>query len=444
MKSRITTILNDPLYKALPAAEQDFLKGIAEEYFLSFQDLRILVTIGVDLASWDESPISRIWETPPPAIKGKNRKQWSLKKISTTWEGLKTKSPVYTARNENLLNFSNVSVHTESQPEKKGENISDMGFVSESGLKMDIPEDDTTLMGRCPVASEKTRCCNLHTLDAVINCGYDCSYCTITPFYHGESIHFHKGLKEKLNKLVLDPHETYHVGTGQSSDSLMWGNKFGVLTELFNFARKNSNVILELKTKSANVSYLCENPPGRNVIATWSLNTPTIIKNEERGTASLPERIGAARKAADKGILVGFHFHPMVRYAGWQEDYREVFKLLLDTFSADEIVLISFGTLTYIKPVLKTIRSRGGKTKILQMPLEEIGGKYSYPYELKKELFQLAYESLTPWHEKIFFYLCMEDPDLWKPVFGYEYKDNEEFEKAMKHAYLNKIYNIYS
>ena len=39
----------------------------------------------------------------------------------------------------------------------------------------------------------------------------------------------------------------------------------------------------------------------------------------------------------------------------------------------------------------------------------------------------------------VFFYLCMENQRLWKPVLGYEYASNAEFEAAMKTAYLAKI-----
>jgi spore photoproduct lyase len=44
-------------------------------------------------------------------------------------------------------------------------------------------ETDKTIHGMCPVASEKTICCNLHTIDAVENCVFGCSYCTIQTFY---------------------------------------------------------------------------------------------------------------------------------------------------------------------------------------------------------------------------------------------------------------------
>jgi len=294
-------------------------------------------------------------------------------------------------------------------------------------------------LGSCPVASVGTRCCNLLTLDAVESCGFDCSYCSIQSFYNENKIGFDKDFKSKIENLVLNPDEIYHIGTGQSSDSLMWGNRNGILDTLFAFARKYPNVILEFKTKSSNISYFEEVEVPKNIIVTWSLNTQTIIDNEEHLTASLDERIESARKLANKGILVGFHFHPIVVYKNYLEEYKAVAKRLSETFTPDEVVLISMGTLTFIKPVIKKLRERELKTKILQMPFEDITGKKSYPIEIKKDMFQTLYESFTPWHNRVYFYICMEAHSLWKDVFGYEYGSNNQMEEMMKMSYMEKI-----
>jgi len=294
-------------------------------------------------------------------------------------------------------------------------------------------------LGACPVASEGTRCCNLLTLDAVESCGFDCSYCSIQSFYNQNKIGIDKDFKEKLKNLKLDPNQTYHIGTGQSSDSLMWGNRDGILDALFEFAKQNPNVILEFKTKSNNISYFLENEVPKNIICTWSLNTPTIIKNEEHLTATLEQRIASAKALADKGVLVGFHFHPIVQYENYLADYGEIYKTLQETFEPSQVVLISFGTLTFIKPVIKKLRERELKTKILQMPFETINGKQSYSLETKKEMFKHAYDSFKSWHGKVYFYLCMEDHSLWKDVFGYEYSSNNQFEDFMVSNYMGKI-----
>lgn len=294
-------------------------------------------------------------------------------------------------------------------------------------------------LGSCPVASEGTRCCNLLTLDAVESCGFDCSYCSIQSFYNENKIGIDKDFKTKIENLELNPNEIYHIGTGQSSDSLMWGNRDGILDSLFAFARKYPNVILEFKTKSKEIKYFLENEVPKNIIVTWSLNTQTIIDNEEHLTASLDDRIGSARKLADKGILVGFHFHPIVVYKDYLSEYEVICKKLVDTFTPNEVVLISMGTLTFIKPVIKKLRERELKTKILQMPFEDINGKKSYPLELKKEMFCNIFNSFKPWHQKVYFYMCMEAHSLWKEVFGYEYASNNQMEEFMKMSYMEKI-----
>ena len=73
------------------------------------------------------------------------------------------------------------------------------------------------------------------------------------------------------------------------------------------------------------------------------------------------------------------------------------------------------------------------------MPLADTAGKLSYPMKTKLNMFSYAFECLSSWRERVFFYLCMEDPKLWKPVFGFEYRCNEEFETAMKKNYTSKI-----
>ena len=412
---KFSHIVGETALASLPQAQQLFLSQQAKQYRFTQQELRQLVEISIDFNQWDEPPLQAIWPSIPEKYQApKDRKRHLFTTIKTQWQHLKDKPTHYP---ETSVQQNRSEYRIEASSDKK----------QQLGL------------GYCPVASEKTRCCNLLTLDAVDNCGFDCSYCSIQSFYHGNRISFDSHFVEKLQRLEIDPDKSYHIGTGQSSDSLMWGNRYGLLDALFEFARKHPNVILELKSKSKNISYLLQSDLPANIICTWSLNTPTIISNEEHLTATLEERLSAARQVADQGTLVGFHLHPMVFYENGQHDYAALFKQLLETFKAEEVVLVSFGTLTYIKSVIKQIRGRNFKSKILQMPLTGSDGKLSYPDETKLAMFRQAYQSLQPWHDKVFFYLCMENNRLWRQVFGYEYESNQAFEAAMKQHYLKKI-----
>ena len=390
---------------------------LIEKYNFTFSQINILKNIEKDFLMWNEKSME---ESFPRVYLEKYKGKQLSKKIFE----------YYVSIHNNLKNkpndygdFKNIKYDVRKYSFQK---------IEKKGIGL----------GACPVASEGTRCCNLMTLDAVESCGFDCSYCSIQSFYNQNKVGIDKNFKEKIQNLNLDPNETYHIGTGQSSDSLMWGNRDGILDILFEFAYNNQNVILEFKTKSNNIQYFLENDVPKNIICTWSLNTQTIVDNEEHLTASLDERINSARKLANKGVLVGFHFHPIVQYKNYLAEYKLVYDRLQDEFSTDEVVLVSMGTLTFIKPVMKQLREREMKTKILQMPFETINGKQSYSIETKKEMFKHCYDSFSSWHGKVYFYMCMEAHSLWKDVFGYEFVSNNQMEDMMKMSYWSKINNL--
>jgi len=81
----------------------------------------------------------------------------------------------------------------------------------------------------------------------------------------------------------------------------------------------------------------------------------------------------------------------MIHYADWAADYSELLGRVERGFEAHEMALVSFGTLTFTKSVIRRIRAGGLKTRILRMPLTLSDGKLSYPEEIKRQLFSHAY-----------------------------------------------------
>lgn len=412
-EEKFTLATKNGFYHKLAQNEQEFIRAKAFEFGFSHQEIKQIIDIARDLSMWDESHITEIFPQH-------TQKKVIFSRLRERYESIRNAPNSY-------ANFTLKNI------------------PSEQKYKFAVAPKEGFGLGLCPVASEKTRCCNLMTLDAVESCGFDCSYCSIQSFYNQNTITFDSGFKDKLLNLKLDQNKTYHIGTGQASDSLMFGNREGTLDALFEFARTNPNVILEFKTKSDNISYFLENAVPKNILCTWSLNTPTIITNEEHLTASLERRINAARKLADRGIKVGFHFHPIVEYVGYLDEYEGVYKTLLEKFAPSEVALVSFGTLTFIKPVIKQLREREFRTKITQIPHEDASGKTSYPEATKIEMFKHAYESFKPWQraaageERVFFYLCMEEHSLWQKTFGYNYFSNTDFERDMLNSYAQKL-----
>ena len=114
--------------------------------------------------------------------------------------------------------------------------------------------------------------------------------------------------------------------------------------------------------------------------------------------------------------------------------------LITENFIPEQLCMVALGTLTFTKANLQRLRVEGKPTKVLELPLTLTAGKYSYPLSVKKEFFSKIYSYFPKEYKKeVFFYLCMEDPSLWLPVFGREYKNDQEFADDMKTKYLSKI-----
>lgn len=396
----------DKLYRNLKPSQKTFIKTMGESYQLTFQELRQLTEMTTDFNMWGESTIEDQWNEAAlgQITSNSQSKKIILKNIRNHWSTLKASPTQY-----------GPTASTVKNPVRKMQN--------------NLGEND--VYGDCPVASDKTICCNLKTIDAIQGCGLGCSYCSIQTFYEDGAIGIEGNLKEKLDQVELDPNRNYHIGSGQSSDSLAMGNRNGVLDAQLNFARKHPNIILEFKTKTKNVDHFLKADIPSNVFVCWSLNPQVIIDHEEHFTASLEQRLHGARQLADKGIIVGFHFHPIVHYKGYEKDYEKIVDTILNIFSSEEIGMISLGTLTFIKPAIKNLRTLGISSKVLQIPLEDAAGKRSYSMTTKEEIFRTVYHAFRPWHKKVFFYFCMEDRKLWESVMGTCYKSNDEFEDAL-------------
>ncbi|MBN2424469.1 MAG: hypothetical protein JXR46_02945 [Calditrichaceae bacterium] len=394
--------------------DRDFVEKLAPQFRLTFQEVRQLAEACRDVRMWREQPLPDWW-----------RMDIAHKKSIPA-----NKNSFLSAFRQHLNQLKSALKSYKNMPKP----------VFHQKAKILSTNTDRIVFGECPVQSPKTVCCNLKTLDAVEGCIFGCSYCTIQTFYN-EQIRVEANLEDKLKKIILDPKKIYHIGTGQSSDSLAFGNRNGILDALCAFAASHSaNVLLEFKTKSDNVHYILENDIPKNVVCSWSLNPQIIIDYEEHFTASLDNRIKAARSVADKGVKVSFHFHPIIYYDTWYEDYTSIARRIMDEFDPREILFISFGSLTFIKPALQKIRQLGFPTKIHQMEfVKDPHGKLTYPDDIKIRKFSAMYTTFQPWHDRVFFYLCMEKSSIWENSLGYVYPDNSLLEKALFDSAQKKI-----
>lgn len=419
-KLNLQKIFETKNWKVLAGDVQQKFRTLFAAYGFTYQEMNLSLQHAIDLTLWQEKNFFALWDEYHHRVSNQPQNRQQTKK-------------------QILSRIQTYIDQTRSSPVRYDQFRPSPPRLRALKLERRRNERDK-IFGFCPVASSKTVCCNLRTIDAVRNCSIGCNYCAIqTMFPDGKAI-VDQDFSKKLSEIQLDPNRFYHFGTGQSSDALVWGNSFQQLQDLLAFAKKWPNILLEFKTKTDNTRYLEQNPVPKNVCCSWSLNPPTIIQAEEHHSAPLQQRLNAARRVADLGIKVCFHFHPIFYYEGWKEDYGQLYESVLSRFRPDEILFISFGTLTFPKPVLNKIREKATATKVFMMPTSlNPEGKITYAPEIKEALFEFAYQCFSAWHQEVFFYLCMEERRFWLSTFGRVYESNDDFEREMGKACFSKI-----
>lgn len=273
----------------------------------------------------------------------------------------------------------------------------------------------------CPGTRNYT-CCGYKILHIGTYCSMDCTYCILQSYFHPPMLQFfvnHDEMNVELDRL-FSVGQTTRIGTGEFTDSLIW-EPWTDLSELLvpKFAAQQ-HAVLELKTKTANIKRLKGLHHNRKTITAWSLNAETVIRGEERRTASLRARLSAASKCESWGFPLAFHFDPMVIYDGWEHDYRKVIEELFSNVSPDNVVWISMGSFRFMPDLKAIIQQRFADSKIIYGEfIGGIDGKMRYFKPLRIELYRKMASWIKTLAPDVLVYLCMEDDEVWQKALGY-------------------------
>jgi spore photoproduct lyase len=253
----------------------------------------------------------------------------------------------------------------------------------------------------------------------------DCVYCILQAYLNNPWLSFFVNtddlFRELDTALGAEPDRMFRIGTGEFTDSLALDRLTGLSRQLVDYFKDKDNAVLELKTKSDFVDNLMNVRHGGRSVVAWSLNSQKIMKFEELRTAGLDQRLAAARKCADKGYMLAFHFDPIIYHDNWAEEYRATIRKLFEVVPADQIVWISLGALRFI-PQLKTIASGRfpGSRFFYQEFVEGLDGKSRYFRDQRVEMYKVIAGELQEYAAtRTCIYFCMESDVIWQDVFGY-------------------------
>ncbi len=281
-----------------------------------------------------------------------------------------------------------------------------------------------SFLKKCPGISKGMVCCNYYVVNLIKNCIYDCTYCFLQDFLENNPVMTaYVNIDDLLGELDdvfrANPDRAYRVGTGELTDSLALEAAVPYSDYLIPFFQSHDNAVLELKTKSDEVENLIRRGGSEKVIVSWSINPQEIVEREEKGTASLDQRLQAARRCREAGFRVGFHFDPIVIYPGWEEAYEKTIQSLFAHVPPDAIEWISLGSFRY-RPNLKKIINQRSRSNLL-FASEHVAcedGKFRYLRPLRTHAYETLRARLKRESPDLNVYLCMETKEIWEGTTG--------------------------
>jgi len=307
-----------------------------------------------------------------------------------------------------------------------------------------ITRNKGAVIRKCPGTSHYT-CCDYTILHTGTFCTMDCSYCILQAYFHPPVLQYFAGQDTLIPPLkqTFSENKIYRIGTGEYTDSLIWekisqGPKF--LVETF---AKQSNSLLELKTKTINVDSLLDLDHNGKTVMAWSVNTPEIIRSDEKGTAALTSRLETAKICEAKGYKLAFHFDPLVVYEGCEDAYKKVVHSIFSHVSPDNIVWISIGSFRFMPPLKSIIEKRFPSSTI---PYGEfilgLDNKMRYFKPLRIHLYKTLIDTIREYAPHVMIYFCMEDEEVWEKCMGFFPKKEGELghlldKSAAAHCKLN-------
>ncbi|WAM33700.1 radical SAM protein [Caldicellulosiruptor morganii] len=227
---------------------------------------------------------------------------------------------------------------------------------------------------------------NFYYTSNILNCIYSCEYCFLKGMYRSANIVVFVNIEDYFNEIdrILE-NKFLYISVSYESDLLALEGIVPFSSAWIEYAKEKQNLMIEIRTKSANFKALEKLPPQQNVILAWTLSPQEIIEKYEHTTPSLFARLSAIKKAIENGWKVRLCFDPVLYIEDWKTIYENFINTVFEELNPEKILDISVGVFRISKDYLKSMK-RAFSNEITAFLYEEAEHVCTYPKWLKEDM----------------------------------------------------------
>ncbi len=281
----------------------------------------------------------------------------------------------------------------------------------------------------CPCRCEKTWC-GYWVVEWGFGCPFGCEYCIVQNYQRAGDATLYVNIDDclkEIGELRKNIKGAIRLGTGHFGDPMGFERIYPLNQAIIDYTKNMPDFTVEVKTKSSYIEPILKFKNAKNLTMAYSLNTKESFEALEHKTASIQERIIAARDAAKyTNCNIAFHFEPIIPINDWKNKYLEVFDLMEKYLKGIDTSWISLGTFRFPKGFQEYVELYHPNTGIFAEEFYPCSdGKIRYFRPLREELYTfIRNEALKRFPESVV-YLCMETPEVWERVVGHKMQPNE-------------------
>ncbi|RHX82198.1 SPL family radical SAM protein [Leptospira yasudae] len=230
----------------------------------------------------------------------------------------------------------------------------------------------------------------------VLNCLYNCSYCYLQGMYSSANlvvfVNNEEYIQETKEQLKLS--KPLYLCISYDTDLLALENTLGYCKEWIAFAETEPNLIVEIRTKSANFKSIADLKPSPNVILAWTLSPDFVIAEHEPLTPRLSSRLKNIKEALNAGWQVRLCLDPILNVPHWREIYPDFVRKIFAEIPGEKLREVSLGVFRMNSDYFKNSKKRRPDSYLFYLPMDNHAGVKSYPEELEREMFSIVEKEL--------------------------------------------------
>jgi spore photoproduct lyase len=242
---------------------------------------------------------------------------------------------------------------------------------------------------------------NFYYNTPILNCLYNCSYCFLQGMYPSANIVVFVNEDDMKNEVLNAINkrsykdEPLMLSVSYNTDLLAFENILPLTKNWMSFAKKNKDLLLEIRTKSALYNSIKNIKSSDQILLSWTLSPDNIIESYELNTPPLSRRIDAIKSAINDGWKVRICFDPILTYDNWKADYLSFFNKIKSDINFEQVFDITVGVFRMGQDYFKNIRKSKPDSDLFYQSYKNENGIVSIDSKKKNSVFKLVSDNFS-------------------------------------------------